>query len=116
MEHKFLPFGAPNHPSVKQVDLKNLRPYGDAMNDGRMQVNFTLPINPSPDAEEAAVKRAMVATARRVVVLADSTKFGVEFLRSFATTNEIDVIITDTGVAAPEQQRLTNLGIEVICA
>ncbi len=70
----------------------------------------------TPDAEEAAVKRAMVATARRVVVLADSTKFGVEFLRSFATTNEIDVIITDTGVAAPEQQRLTNLGIEVICA
>jgi beta-lysine 5,6-aminomutase beta subunit len=54
METKFLPYGAPDHPSVKPVDLKNLRPYGDAMNDGRMQVNFTLPINPSPEAEEAA--------------------------------------------------------------
>jgi beta-lysine 5,6-aminomutase beta subunit len=50
----FLPYGAPDHLSVKPVDLKNLRPYGDAMNDGRMQVNFTLPVNPSPEAEEAA--------------------------------------------------------------
>jgi len=57
MDHKktmFLPYGAPDHLSVKPVDLKNLRPYGDAMNDGRMQVNFTLPVNPSPEAEEAA--------------------------------------------------------------
>ena len=54
METKFLPYGAPDHPSVKPVDLKNLKPYGDAMNDGRTQVNFTLPINPSPEAEEAA--------------------------------------------------------------
>ncbi|HEY8279236.1 MAG TPA: OAM dimerization domain-containing protein [Bdellovibrionota bacterium] len=54
MENKFLPYGAPDHPSVKPVDLKNLRPYGDAMNDGRAQVSFTLPVNPSPEAEEAA--------------------------------------------------------------
>jgi beta-lysine 5,6-aminomutase beta subunit len=54
MENKFLPYGAPDHPSVKMVDLKNLRPYGDAMNDGRGQVSFTLPVNPSPEAEEAA--------------------------------------------------------------
>jgi beta-lysine 5,6-aminomutase beta subunit len=54
MSVKFLPYGAPNHPSVRPVDLKNLRPYGDAMNDGRVQVSFTLPVNPSPEAEEAA--------------------------------------------------------------
>lgn len=54
METKFLPYGAPNHPSVKLVDLKTLKPYGDAMNDGRTQISFTLPINPSPEAEEAA--------------------------------------------------------------
>ena len=52
----FLPYGAPNHPSVKPVDLKNLKPYGDAMNDGRMQVNFTLPVEPSPEAQEAAAE------------------------------------------------------------
>jgi len=51
---KFLPYGAPDHPSVKMVDLKQLKPYGDAMNDGRAAVSFTLPVNPSPEAEEAA--------------------------------------------------------------
>jgi beta-lysine 5,6-aminomutase beta subunit len=51
---KYPPYGAPDHPSVKPVDLRNLRPYGDAMNDGRAEVSFTLPVNPSPEAEEAA--------------------------------------------------------------
>lgn len=54
MKHKYLPYGAPDHPSVKPVNLKKLGPYGDAMNDGRMQVSFTLPVEPSPEAEEAA--------------------------------------------------------------
>ncbi len=54
MSHKYPPYGAPDHPSVKPVDLKNLKPYGDAMNDGRVQVSFTLPVNPSPEADEAA--------------------------------------------------------------
>ena len=54
MSDKYPPYGAPDHPSVKPVDLKNLKPYGDAMNDGRAQVSFTLPVNPSPEAEEAA--------------------------------------------------------------
>lgn len=54
MKHKYLPYGAPDHPSVKPVDLKKLAPYGDAMNDGRMQVSFTFPVEPSPEAEEAA--------------------------------------------------------------
>ena len=53
---KFLPYGAPDHPSVKMVDLKNLKPYGDAMNDGRAEVSFTLPVTPSPKAEEAALE------------------------------------------------------------
>jgi len=53
-ETKFLPYGAPDHPSVKKVDLKNIAPYGDAMSDGRMQFNFTLPLEPSPEAQEAA--------------------------------------------------------------
>lgn len=70
----------------------------------------------TPDAEEAAVKRAIVAAARRVVVLADSSKFGVDLLRSFATVSEIDVVITDSGIAQADQEQLTSYGIEVICA
>jgi beta-lysine 5,6-aminomutase beta subunit len=39
----------------KVVNLKKLRPYGDIMDDGTIQVAFTLPVEPSPEAREAAV-------------------------------------------------------------
>jgi beta-lysine 5,6-aminomutase beta subunit len=92
MEHKFLPFGAPNHPSVKQVDLKNLRPYGDAMNDGRMQVNFTLPINPSPEAEEAAREfmRKMGFQEIKIVAMEKPSEGFSFFVAYGASTHSVD--------------------------
>ena len=39
-----------------QVNLKKLRPYGDIMDDGTIQVAFTLPVPPSPEAREAAIQ------------------------------------------------------------
>lgn len=41
---------------VKGVDLRRLRPYGDIMDDGVVQLAFTLPVEPSPEAREAAVQ------------------------------------------------------------
>jgi beta-lysine 5,6-aminomutase beta subunit len=41
-----------------EVNLKKLRPYGDIMDDGTIQVAFTLPVEPSPEAREAAVRLA----------------------------------------------------------
>lgn len=41
---------------VKQVDLKHLRPYGDIMDDGVVQLAFTLPVATGPEAREAAVQ------------------------------------------------------------
>ncbi len=41
---------------IKQVNLKKLKPYGDVMDDGLIQVAFTLPVEPSPEAREAAVQ------------------------------------------------------------
>lgn len=40
----------------RQVNLKKLKPYGDIMDDGTIQVCFTLPVEPSPEAREAAVQ------------------------------------------------------------
>lgn len=40
---------------VTQVNLKKLRPYGDIMDDGTVQISFTLPVEVSPEAREAAV-------------------------------------------------------------
>jgi beta-lysine 5,6-aminomutase beta subunit len=43
---------------VKKADLKKLRPYGDIMDDGVMQLAFTLPVPASPEAREAAIQLA----------------------------------------------------------
>lgn len=40
---------------VAEVNLKKLRPYGDIMDDGVIQLAFTLPVEISPEAREAAV-------------------------------------------------------------
>lgn len=37
-----------------QVDLTKVKPYGDTLNDGRMQFSFTLPVPAGDEADEAA--------------------------------------------------------------
>ncbi|WP_058952863.1 OAM dimerization domain-containing protein [Clostridium tyrobutyricum] len=38
----------------RTLDLKNIKPYGDTMNDGKVQVSFTLPVEDSEKSTEAA--------------------------------------------------------------
>lgn len=52
----------------------------------------------TPDPTEAAVKRAMCAAARRVVLLADHTKVGNDHLVRFAAIDEVDTLVTDGGL------------------
>ncbi len=70
----------------------------------------------TPDAEEAAVKEAMVRCATRVVVLADSAKVGAELLVSFAALGQVDVLITDDGLPDDDRADLLNAGLEVVVA
>jgi DeoR family transcriptional regulator, fructose operon transcriptional repressor len=52
----------------------------------------------TPYREEHTIKRAMMERARRVVALVDSSKFGNVQMFGFAAFDEIDVLVTDTGV------------------
>jgi DeoR family fructose operon transcriptional repressor len=70
----------------------------------------------TPDHEEAATKRAMVASARRVVCLADSSKVGTESPVRFAELAEVDVLVTDDGIAAADRRALERAGVEVVVA
>ncbi|MGV8908834.1 MAG: DeoR/GlpR family DNA-binding transcription regulator [Propionicimonas sp.] len=70
----------------------------------------------TPDPDEAAVKQAMVATARRVIVLADSSKVGVELLVAFAALSAVDVLVTDDGISDHDRSDLVSAGIEVVVA
>jgi DeoR family fructose operon transcriptional repressor len=70
----------------------------------------------TPDHDEAAVKAAMVAAGRRVVVLADSTKIDYESLIRFARLDQMDALVTDDGVSKSTVQALETADIDVVIA
>lgn len=70
----------------------------------------------TPDSDEAAVKRVMVRAARRRVVLADSSKVGATLLVSFAALNDVEVLVTDSGLQEADRHQLVNAGLEVVVA
>ncbi len=53
----------------------------------------------TPYREEVAIKRAMMAAARRVVMMFDHSKVGNEQLFRFADIDEVDIIYTDSGMS-----------------
>ncbi|MDF9802002.1 DeoR/GlpR family transcriptional regulator of sugar metabolism [Streptomyces sp. HB372] len=53
----------------------------------------------TPNLAEAETNRRFVRAARRIVVVADHTKWGTVGLSSFATLEEVDTFVTDAGLA-----------------
>ena len=70
----------------------------------------------TPDPEEAAVKAAFVQSARRIVVLADSSKLDTETLVQFASLKDLDTLITDTIPSQELADALSDAGVEVVVA
>ncbi|MGW3417183.1 DeoR/GlpR family DNA-binding transcription regulator [Streptomyces phaeochromogenes] len=54
----------------------------------------------TPNLAEAETNRRLVQSARRVVVVADHTKWGTVGLSSFAALEQIDTLVTDDGLPA----------------
>ncbi len=67
----------------------------------------------TPYPAEHHLKRAMIASARRVVALVDNTKFGNDQTYCFAPFDEIDVLVTDPGASDDDVELLTDTGVEV---
>ncbi|MEO7446957.1 MAG: DeoR/GlpR family DNA-binding transcription regulator [Humibacillus sp.] len=57
----------------------------------------------TPNMVESETNRALVASARHVCVLADSSKWGIVGLSTFAMLSELDLFVTDTGL--PDRAR-----------
>jgi DeoR family fructose operon transcriptional repressor len=70
----------------------------------------------TPDQAEAAVKKAMVAAARRRVLLADHTKVSSDHLARFAELSDIDLLISDTGLDPQVAAEIETQGPRVIRA
>ena len=61
-----------------KVNLKKLKPYGDRLGDGMVQMSFTLPVDASPESKEAAKRYAERMGLERVSV-ATMEALGREF-------------------------------------
>ncbi|XAS67766.1 DeoR/GlpR family DNA-binding transcription regulator [Micrococcaceae bacterium Sec5.7] len=70
----------------------------------------------TPDPEEAAVKAAFVQSARRIVVLADSSKLDAETLVQFASLKDLDTVITDREPSQELAAALADAGVDVVIA
>jgi DeoR family fructose operon transcriptional repressor len=68
----------------------------------------------TPDTAEAAVKRVLMDAARRVVVLADSSKFGREDFARVAPLSAVDTIITDDALDAELAGDVENAGPRLV--
>ncbi|WP_369200336.1 DeoR/GlpR family DNA-binding transcription regulator [Streptomyces sp. PU-14G] len=67
----------------------------------------------TPNLAEAETNRHFVGSARRVIVVADHTKWGTVGLSSFASLDQVDTLVTDGGLPpearAEMQERLPEL-------
>jgi DeoR family fructose operon transcriptional repressor len=70
----------------------------------------------TPDRTEAATKSALINSARRVVVLADSSKIGVERTVRFAELSQVDTLVTDAGITDADRAAFEAAGVEVVVA
>jgi DeoR family fructose operon transcriptional repressor len=70
----------------------------------------------TPDLAEAAVKRAMVEAAGRVVLLADHTKVGAAYFARFAELRDVHVFMTDSGLDERLARELEAAGPKVVRA
>lgn len=67
----------------------------------------------TPDPDEAEAKALMLAAARRRILLADHTKMGTERLCRHGSLDDVDLLVTDSGLPAPDLRALRDAGVEV---
>lgn len=70
----------------------------------------------TPDQAESAAKRAMVNSARRVIVVSDATKAGQVHLHRFADASEVAMLVTDTSLDDDTAEDFDAAGVEVVRA
>ena len=70
----------------------------------------------TPDLAEAGVKRALVAAARRTVVLTDHTKFGRADFAQVAPLSAVDTVITDSELEPELAEEIEVAGPRVVRA
>ena len=68
------------------------------------------------DMREAELNQQMMQASQKVIVLADSTKFGRRGFAKIGNIDDIDLIITDVGVSTNVINQINEHGIDLIIA
>lgn len=66
------------------------------------------------NALEASLNRQMIASAEKIIVLADSSKFGRRGFSRICELDQVDLIVTDRGANEVFVKQLEEKGVEVI--
>ena len=64
----------------------------------------------------AETEQAMLRAAGRVIVVADSSKFGRKSLTFVSGLDSIDLLVSDSGLSRPWRDDLAAAGVEVVVA
>ena len=68
----------------------------------------------TPNILESETNRALIEAGRRLVVLADNTKWGIVGISSFARLEDAETIITDNGLELAARQQLASAVLRLI--
>ena len=66
--------------------------------------------------EEARITKKMIQSSQTKIVLSDSSKIGQRGFARICEVEEIDILITDSGISEEARQRIEKLGIKLIIA
>ncbi|WP_431980354.1 DeoR/GlpR family DNA-binding transcription regulator [Streptomyces qinglanensis] len=70
----------------------------------------------TPNLAEAETNRQFVGSARRVIVVADHTKWGTVGLSSFASLDQVDALVTDSGLPSAAREEIQERLPELVVA
>lgn len=93
--------------AVRGPDPKNLMPYGDMWDDGRLQISFTLPMEAGPEAREAATQYLQKHGFKKVTIaeMARAAQ-GFSFFVAYVTST-VSIDVTRIKVPKVETPRLS---------
>jgi DeoR family transcriptional regulator of aga operon len=68
----------------------------------------------TPNIEEAHLNQIMIEMSKKVIVVADSSKFRRRGFAFIASMDALDVLITDSGISEDEKSKLLSMGVDVV--
>lgn len=66
--------------------------------------------------EESRLTNAMMAASSKTIVLTDSSKFGRRGFGKICNVEDVDIIITDSGLSSSLKKKIEDAGVQVIIA